>query len=76
MKKMIFKVSFVLGESVELRFLDRVCWVPSANVMMSSNGGFSADGNNITVALLMMVLSEERSKSNLTTLVVFSASAV
>ena len=40
----MLRVSLVLGERVELRFLERVCSVPLARVMTSSSGGFSAEG--------------------------------
>ena len=66
----------MFSERVELKFLESLCSLPSSNVMISSKGGFSAEGNSMTVALLMIVPSVERSRLNFTVLVLFSVSAV
>ena len=69
-------VSSVLAESEEFR----VCvslWIElSASVIYNSSVGFGAEGNSMTVALLIVVLSSERERSKRTVFVWFTGSAV
>lgn len=73
---MMFNVSRVLADKVDVKFLDKVCVCPSRVVIINSSCGVAAEGNNMTVALLMDVPSAEATRSNLTVLLIFSGSAV